>query len=871
MNSHRLQTDHVRALVSAGPRRPIAAVRTRLFGTATALLAALACAEVASADPFIWDQDGDRIDDRIESVHLLGFTASFENADSLTRQRFEVTRIGLDLIYGIYVVYDSAPDEADIAALAALGMPVLHRIQAVPALRSIGTFAQVSAAATLPGVERVEALPVLYPVVVDGTASSGVRDDTERVFPTWQSTGGSAGAGSVIAFLDTGINDAADGGYPGHESLAGRFLGGAEFTHADSSIDTPRTGSANPADHGGLATGAHATHVAGVALGSGGPTTFAAGVAPQARFVDVKVLSDLGNGTGLAEALDWCISQRQRDWGAGPAHAGIDVINLSLSSLDASDGQDLASRLANRAAELGIVVVAAMGNEGQDAHVPSPAAGDRVIAVGAYDAQRSGPAADDQYPVFNNAGPRHADTDADATDEMKPDLLAPGVGVLSADGDPTGNGDGYARRSGTSMSVAFVSGAAALLKADHPGLAPSGIAAVLRSTARRNLPGAPAGNPGPDPRWRSTLGFGLLDVYAARLELDQPGNTQVRRLVLVADQDSIRAELWTQRERGAAYLVFERAPDSNGVPGAFTPIDSAAAAGDSSLVDAANLTAYPRAWFVPLAERGVAHWYRAAWTENGVRHASPARRLEAPLGSSVGAIEVTIVHNAYDGDIDGVVEAGSTAAGTRTASPIVSLPLPGSGAAIETDWVNGVAALGNIARTFRIDIPAGAAEALLPASTATPWYLRVTEGGLLNRSGRITRLRVIRFEEGEDSFTMGGPLPRPTVEGSTTTLSAPAVLLSVDPVSGAALQLRVGPNPARAGRPVHFVTTVRPSAPLQIFDVSGRRVAETPFAPTGDGRWEASWTPATSDNASESGIYFARSGRQSSRFVLVPR
>ena len=869
MNRHPLHTDHVRVRgFAADPRGPVAALR-HVFGT-VAVLASLACAGIASADPFIWDQDGDRIDDRIESVHVLGFTASFESADSLARQRFQVTRAGLDLIYGVYVVYDSAPDEADIAALAALGMPVLHRIEAVPALRSVGTFAQVAAAAKLQGVERVEALPVLYPVVVDGTAASGVRDDTERVFPTWQSSGGGAGAGSVIAFLDTGINDEADGGYPGHESLAGRFVGGAEFTHADSSIDTPRTGSANPADRGGLATGAHATHVAGIALGSGGTTTFAAGIAPQARFVDVKVLSDLGSGTGLAEALDWCITQRQRDWGAGPAHMGIDVINLSLSSLDASDGQDLASRLASRATEYGIIVVAAMGNEGQDGHVPSPAAGDRVIAVGAYDAQRSGPAANDQYPVFNNAGPRHADTDADAADEMKPDLLAPGVGVLSADGDPSGDGDRYVRRSGTSMSVAFVSGAAALLKTDHPGLDPSAFAAVLRSTARRNLP-APTGLPGADPRWRSTIGFGLLDVYAARLELVQPGNTQARRLMLLADQDSIRAELWTQRERGAAHLVFERAPDSNGIPGSFAPIDSVAAAGDSSLADAANLTPYARAWFVPLAERGVAHWYRAAWTENGVRLASPARGLEAPLGPSIGAVEVTIVHNAYDGDINGVIEAGSSDAGPRIASPIVSLPLPGSGAAIETDWVNGVAALGNIARTFRIDIPAGAAEALLPASNASPWYLRVSEGGLLNRSGRITRFRVIRFEEGEDSFTMGGPLPQPTVEGSTTTISAPAELLSVDPASSSALQLRVGPNPARTGQSIRFVTSIRPTMPLRIFDVAGRRVAEAPFVATGDGRWEANWIPATSKDATGSGIYFARSDKQSARFVLLPR
>ncbi len=844
----------------------------RRAGAFCALLAALACAGAASADPFIWDQDGDRIDDRIESVHLLGFTASFENTDSLARQRFEVTRLGAGLLYGVYVVYESAPDAADFAALGAIGMPVLHHILEVAAVRSAGTFAQVAAAAALPGVERIEALPLLYPVVVDGAAASGVRDETGQVFPTWHSEGGGTGAGSVIAFLDTGVNDAPDGAYPGHESLAGRWVGGAEFTHADSSIDTPRTGSVNPKDHGGLATAAHATHVAGIALGSGGATGFTAGIAPLARFVDVKVLNDLGTGNGIAEALDWCITNRQRDWGAGLAYAGIDVINMSLSSLDPSDGRDLVSRLASRASELGIVVIAAMGNEGEAAFVPSPAAGDRVFAVGAYDTQRSGPARDDVYPAFNNTGPRHADSDIDATDELKPDLLAPGVGVLSADGNPTGDGTDGARRSGTSMAAAFVSGAAAVLLAEHPGMSPAALAAVLRSTARRDL-SAPAGSSGADPRWSSTLGYGLLDLYAARLELDQPGTTQGRRLSLVADQDSIRAELWTQRERGALHLVFERADDVGGVAGSFVPFDSSAAAGDSSLADPANLTVYPKTWFVPLAERGIAHWYRAAWTESGVRHASPARKLEAPLGPSAGAVEVTIVHNAYDGDIDGVIEAGvsSPSQGSRGAA-LVSLPLPGSAAAIETDWVNGAAATGNIARTFRIEIPAGVADALLPASVATPWYLRVTEGGLLNRGGRVTRFRVIRYGEGEDTFTMGGPLPRPTLEGLTTTLSAPAVLLGVETEEAAQIGLCAGPNPARAGQTIRFVTRERPARPLGIFDVSGRRVAQATFVPTGDGSWEARWTGTTANGASmHSGIYFARSGSHSARFALFPR
>jgi serine protease len=212
-----------------------------------------------------------------------------------------------------------------------------------------------------------------------------------RVFPTFATNApGVGGHGVVVAFLDTGINDAGEGGYPGHEALAGRCLGGGLFITPDSLSQTPRNGSVNPADHGGQATHSHATHVAATAVGAGGPGGYAAGVAPLARFVDVKVLNDAGSGVAVPEALDWCISNRARDWGSlDPDERGIDVINLSLSSPDESDGQDLAAQLAARAVQLGIVVVASMGNDGLAGHVPSPAGCDGVIAVGAWNDARA--------------------------------------------------------------------------------------------------------------------------------------------------------------------------------------------------------------------------------------------------------------------------------------------------------------------------------------------------------------------------------------------------------------------------------------------------------------------------------------------------
>jgi len=441
------------------PRRHLAGTacrtsRARGRGAAArrlAVVAAFACALGAgparATQPFIWDQDTNGIDDRIESVHLLGWAASFELGDTTLRQRIQVLRSGSDLLFGVYVLWDHTPTAADLSSLTLLGMPVLARIEAIPASRSLATFAQVSAAAALPGVQRVEAAPLLYLGTRDGTAAIGVRDESNRVFPTLATAvPGTQGHGVVVAFLDTGVNDAPVLTYPGHEALRGRCLGGALFVSPDSLLQTPRSGSVNPSDLGGPATHSHATHVAGIAVGAGSTGGYAAGVAPQAKFVDVKVLDELGSGVALPEALDWCIANRARDWGSpDPSERGIDVLNLSLSSPDESDGQDLASRLAARAVELGMIVVASMGNDGLAAHVPSPAAGDGVIAVGAWNVARSPQPEDDSWAGFNNMGPRASDGDADATDELKPDLLAPGVDVLSANGALTSDGTRWER------------------------------------------------------------------------------------------------------------------------------------------------------------------------------------------------------------------------------------------------------------------------------------------------------------------------------------------------------------------------------------------------------------------------------------------
>src|SRR5213594_855003 len=145
---------------SASGSRGLAGRSVLLAG---ALAGLLASGRARAAQPFIWDQDGDGIDDRIASVHLLGWSASFEMGDTTLRQRIAVLQGGPELLFGVYVRWEHDPSPSELAGLASLGMPVLARIEAIPASHSIGTFAQVAAASQLPGVQRVEAAPLLYP------------------------------------------------------------------------------------------------------------------------------------------------------------------------------------------------------------------------------------------------------------------------------------------------------------------------------------------------------------------------------------------------------------------------------------------------------------------------------------------------------------------------------------------------------------------------------------------------------------------------------------------------------------------------------------------------------------------------------------
>jgi serine protease AprX len=245
----------------------------------------------------------------------------------------------------------------------------------------------------------------------------------------------------------------------------------------------------------------HGTHVAGIIAGSGydsnGRRT---GVAPGANLVGLKVLDGDGDGyvSDVIEAIDYAIAVK--------ATYNIRVINLSVASgVFESYWRDPLTLAARRAANAGIVVVAAAGNLGVDAQgrsqsgaITSPGNAPWVLTVGASSHEGTTRRSDDVVANFSSHGPTWIDFNA------KPDIVAPGVGIESlSDASSTLYGElsGYLLRgsiplsykpylslSGTSMSAPVVAGTVALMLEANPELTPNAVKAILQYTAQV-LPG----------------------------------------------------------------------------------------------------------------------------------------------------------------------------------------------------------------------------------------------------------------------------------------------------------------------------------------------------------------------------------------------
>ncbi|MFB4314981.1 S8 family serine peptidase [Actinomadura sp. 21ATH] len=314
---------------------------------------------------------------------------------------------------------------------------------------------------------------------------------------------GYTGRGVTVAVLDTGVDAA-------HPDLAGRVAEAANFSQAPDTAD--RAG--------------HGTHVAATAAGTGAAAGGERkGVAPQASLISGKVLDDEGYGE-MSDVIAGA------EWAAPRAR----VVNLSLGGTEPSDGTDPVSRALDRlTAEHGSLFVAAAGNSGGPGDIGAPAAAGSALTVGAVD-----PA--DALAGFSSRGPRPGRT------AMKPEIVAPGVGIVAARAAGTSMGEPvdarYTAASGTSMAAPHVAGAAALVAQRHPDWTAARIEAALTGST------APA--TGGDAFERGT---GRLDAGTA---VTAPATTATGVVDLGAVTGPVTTELaWTGRQGARLPLSVE--------------------------------------------------------------------------------------------------------------------------------------------------------------------------------------------------------------------------------------------------------------------------------------------------------------------------
>ncbi|MFK0290888.1 S8 family peptidase [Streptomyces sp. NPDC090442] len=285
----------------------------------------------------------------------------------------------------------------------------------------------------------------------------------------------STGKGVTVAVLDSPVDGS-------HADLTGNVLPGKNFITGSGSADQ---GTGNGADHGT----AMASIIAGHGHGAGGADGVK-GLAPDAKILPVAVPGTSHDQSGavqdmhLAQALRYAVDQ------------GAKVVNMSFGTGEVSISPE-EQQAVDYARKHDVLLVAASGNDGIGTPaVPAGAPG--VLAVGAVD--NNG-----EIWKKSNFG-----------SHLK--LTAPGVNIRSASSIVDIHGK-YRLADGTSDSTAYVSGAAALLRAKFPDLTAGQIANRLIKTA--SLPADQQGISLPDQHY----GYGSINPLSA-LTKDVPAGSK---------------------------------------------------------------------------------------------------------------------------------------------------------------------------------------------------------------------------------------------------------------------------------------------------------------------------------------------------------
>jgi subtilisin family serine protease len=324
-------------------------------------------------------------------------------------------------------------------------------------------------------VQEIAALPEVAEIQPNATveapsvtaATTGVEWNVARVDAPALWNMGYRGQGVVIASMDTGVDAT-------HPDLASRWRGGTNSWY-DPNGQHPTT----PTDVSG-----HGTWTMGAMVGGDAGGT-AIGVAPDARWIAVKIFNDRGVATtaGIHAGFQWLLDPDGNPATADAPHVVDDSWTLVNGGCDLTFQNDLRNLRAG-----GVLPIFAAGNGGPFAGTSlSPANNPEAFAVGGTD---SG-------DLIDSGSSRGPSTCGQAA---YPQLTAPGVDVRTTDLFGL-----YVNVSGTSIAAPHAAAALALLLGAFPNIDADRQAAALQSGA------VDLGAQGPD----YDYGAGRLDALEA--------------------------------------------------------------------------------------------------------------------------------------------------------------------------------------------------------------------------------------------------------------------------------------------------------------------------------------------------------------------